>query len=317
MEKEIYEVEIRALDGTSDIYLGEKYYGVLPQKIKLESGIYEGYLKRDNFPDEKIRIECFSNMKLIFRHKKEPVPFRQMGIFKCGVQPKQVIFSPDNKKILIPLLGNPGFELFDCYNYAEKNIFISPPDITKDSGYAEGLFIDEKKVFLVSQMTTGSVYEYNYNDLSYKRTIKTGGLYPKIIAYSKKHSILAVSNWVSGNVSVIDYETGKVLKKIKTAKAPRGLVFTSDEKFLYAADYDGGTISKITTDDWNIINTVDIENGCMRHILITKDDKYLYVSDMFNFNILKIDAADLSVIEKYKVFYNPNTIDISKNEKYL
>ncbi|HOV13682.1 MAG TPA: YncE family protein [Spirochaetota bacterium] len=317
LQKERYNVKINLIDGISNLIINEKDYGKTPLEIELESGIYNGILKRNDYPDENIRIECFSDMNLTFRHKKTKTPLYEMGIFKCGDQPKQVIFSYDNKKILIPLLNEKGFELFDSYNRTSDNLFFHPPDKTNDTGYAEGLFIKEKGTFFVSQMTTGSIYEYDYNDFSFKRTVKTGGLYPKIIVYSKKQNVLAVSNWVSGNISIIDYESGNVLKKIKTAVAPRGLVFSNDEEYLYAADYEGGTISKIETSKWSIIKTITIQNGCMRHILITKDDKYLYVSDMFNFNVLKIKTDDLSIENKYKVFYNPNTIDLSKNEKYL
>ena len=81
----------------------------------------------------------------------------KIGTYKCGRQPKQVLFSPDSKFIVLPLLDNNGFDIFSV---ADKKVIqrINPPD-AKKVGFAEGLFIPEKKVFLVSQMTTANVYE--------------------------------------------------------------------------------------------------------------------------------------------------------------
>ncbi len=153
----------------------------------------------------------------------------KIGTYKCGRQPKQVLFSPDSKFIVLPLLDDNGFDIFSV---ADKKVIqrINPPD-AKKVGFAEGLFIPEKKVFLVSQMTTANVYEYSYPGFQYLRTIPTGGVWSKFIEYSKEKNLLCVSNWCSNNISLIDYDTGKVVRIIKTAAAPRGLLFTENSKY--------------------------------------------------------------------------------------
>ena len=35
----------------------------------------------------------------------------KIGTFQCGEQPKQVLFSPDGKKIVLPLLDDQGFDV--------------------------------------------------------------------------------------------------------------------------------------------------------------------------------------------------------------
>ena len=115
----------------------------------------------------------------------------QIGKYPCGKQPKQVLFSPDSKFIALPLLNDNGFDLFSV---EEKKVVkrISPPGSEK-LGFAEGLFIGEKNIFLVSQMTTGTLYEYSCPSFELKRTIKTGGEWSKFIAYNSDKDILAVS----------------------------------------------------------------------------------------------------------------------------
>lgn len=67
----------------------------------------------------------------------------KIGTYKCGRQPKQVLFSPDSKFIVLPLLDDNGFDIFSV---ADKKVIqrINPPD-AKKVGFAEGLFIPEKK----------------------------------------------------------------------------------------------------------------------------------------------------------------------------
>ena len=42
---------------------------------------------------------------------EQPV-LAKVGKYKCGRQPKQVLFSPDSKYIIMPLLDDTGFDIF-------------------------------------------------------------------------------------------------------------------------------------------------------------------------------------------------------------
>ena len=49
---------------------------------------------------------------------QEPVPIvTKIGSYTCGKQPKQVLFSPDDKYIIMPLLGDTGFDIFSVEEY--------------------------------------------------------------------------------------------------------------------------------------------------------------------------------------------------------
>lgn len=238
----------------------------------------------------------------------------KIGIYKCGRQPKQVLFSPDNQYIVLPLLDENGFDIFSL---AEKKVIkrIKAPSGEK-KGFAEGLFIPEKKRFLVSQMTTGSVYEYSYPDFSFIRTIKTQGDWSKFIAYNEKKSILAVSNWVSNDISIIDYESGNLLYKLNTAAAPRGIIFTNQGEKLISLSFDAGKIEEFSLDSKKKLNTISITNAAMRHIVIDSTENYGYISDMYHKSIYKIDLEKFIITETTKVFNNPNTIKLL-DDKYL
>lgn len=223
---------------------------------------------------------------------------KKIGTFTCGMQPKQVLFSPDNKYIVLPLLGDDGFDIFSV---DQKKIIkrINPPN-SKNCGFAEGLFIPEKKVFLISQMTTGNVYEYSYPDFKYKRTISTTGTWSKFIAYNSDKQLLAVSNWVSNDISIIDYNTGKCLRKIATKKAPRGIEFIDNGNQIISLAFEGGVIEKFDVNTGKLLNKISIENSAMRHIVMNTDKTKAYISDMYFRSIYEVDIKTFTITKKNK-----------------
>ncbi len=240
--------------------------------------------------------------------------FTKIGTFPCGKQPKQVLFSPDDLYIVMPLLDENGFDIFSM---AEKKVIkrIVPPQGEK-LGFAEGLFIPEKKAFFVSQMTTGKIHEYSYPGFEYRRSISTEGSWSKFMVWSPEKSIIAVSNWLSNDISIIDYESGKVLRKIKTKLAPRGMVFTEGGKAIISLSFDSGVIERFDTESGERTDSIDMEKAAMRHVVLSSDEKTAYISDMYHAQVLAVNLDKFEITDKIKVFNNPNTIDLWKG-RYL
>ena len=316
LEPEKYSIKIKTVNSPSNLLFDSKKMGETPCKLELNYGIYDMILSSKDFVDQKIRVEAKRDGELLFRHQKNPVYVKQIGIFNCGSLPKQVIFSPDNKYIYFLILDGFGFEIFDIdtLKIIKK---IDAPMNKELKGFAEGLFIKGKNVFLISQMTTGLIYEYSYPENKFIRTIETKGLWSKFIAWSSVLRVIAVSNWSSNDVSIIEYSTGKLIRKIPTALAPRGLVFSNDGRYLYVTSFDGGRIHKFNTSNWKEEKYIFKQNGAMRHIVKTKDDSKLYVSNMYHDEIYEIESKDFKIINTFKVFDNPNTIELTPDDKYL
>lgn len=239
------------------------------------------------------------------------IMLEQVGVYQCGKQPKQVCFSPDGKLILLPLLDDTGIDVFSV---EEKKITqrISPEDSEK-CGFAEELFLPQLGSYFVSQMTTASVHEYTYPGFIFKRTIKTEGEWSKFISYCPQKNLLAVSNWLSNNISLIDYDTGKVLRKIKTGRAPRGMVFVEEGEKLLSLSFESGKIEKFEVDTGKRISEIKIDKAAMRHIVLSEDEKTAYVSDMYHRAVYEINLKDFKINRTVKVFNNPNTIALLKN----
>lgn len=235
----------------------------------------------------------------------------KVGVFPCGKEPKQVVFSPDNRYIFLPLLNDKGVDIFSV---AEKKVITRLSTATADKlGYTEGLFIPEKHAFFVSQMTDNSIHEFQYPELTYKRTIATQGEWSKFMAWNKEKNIVAVSNWVSNNLSLIDYTTGEVLRLIKTQAAPRGIIFTDKGQSIISLAFDGGAIEKFSVSTGQLLASIHIEKAAMRHIVLDDDETTAYISDMFHKSIYQVDLETFSITNTTKVYTNPNTIDLLDN----
>ncbi len=247
---------------------------------------------------------------------EETLVLQKEGTYCCGRQPKQVLFSPDCKCIVLPLLDGEGFHVLDITK--DKTAELVSPPRAKELGFAEGLFIEEKNAFFVSQMTSGYIYEYEYcyPNFTYKREIPTGGTWSKFIAWSGEKQLLAVSNWVSNDVSLIDYDSGTVVRKLTTAAAPRGLAFVNGGKEIIVLCFDGGEIQKFDTATGKPLDSICIENAAMRHIAVNTAETAAYISDMYHACVYTVDLTAFNVTGTWKVFNNPNTIAL-RNDRWL
>ncbi len=316
LEKLVFNVKIVVDEGVSSVYYGEKFIGNTPVEYQFEYGIHKLILKRENYSDQICHLDVKENSSITFHHHKESTFFEEIGVFPCGSQPKQVIFSPDDNQIFIPLLDGYGCDVFDII--AKKVIKTIKPDKKwEKKGFVEGIFIKNLNIFFVSQMTTNKIHQFDYNTLTFQKSIDTAGSWSKFIAFSDRLNILAISNWLSNTVSIIDINTGKVKNIIKTAPVPRGLAFTKDGKYLVVACFEGSRISLYDTDKWKEEKYIEVKGSAMRHIVFNEDDSLLYVSDMARSFIYEISFDDFKIIKEFKVYEKPNTIDISADGRFL
>ena len=165
-------------------------------------------------------------------------------------------------------------------------------------------------------MSTGKIYEFSWPGYEYRREISVDGNWSKFITWSSERELIAVSNWISNDVSIIDYQTGKVISKIKTGKAPRGLLFINGGKSIITLAFEGGVIQQFNVDTGKEEHKIENSNSAMRHIVGNDEGTTIWVSDMYYAKIYEIDLANFKIKKTWKVYYNPNTIDLYEN-RYL
>ena len=226
---------------------------------------------------------------------------------------KGVAFTSDGKEIWTTLLLNKkkGVSVFNALD--GKKI----TDINlNNGGGVEIIFSADGTKAYVSQMETGKVFEIDVASKKILRVFNTGGVWTKFLALSNDGKTFFASNWSSNNVSQINLDTGKLVKKIKTVATPRGLYVTKDNSVLYVAGFDKGEIQKI---DLNTGKSKIIfkSNGAMRQIVGDEDRGLLFVSDMGKGVIWQVSIKNDEVKKFAKTDFNPNTIELSPDKKIL
>lgn len=323
LERLVYPLSIELANGASQILInGEAREGLDEGggTALLEYGRHTITLQREDLDDQIIEIDLKGPRSLRLKHQKHAGPARSIGFFPSGSQPKQVVFTPDSRFLIVPLLNDVGFELIDLARDGAARR-ITAPDSDK-KGYVEPLILADKERFWISQMTTGMIHEYTLpdenGDISFIRTLSAYGSWSKVIASDKQRRFLAVSNWLTNDVAIIDYQSGALVRKLSNLAIPRGLAFSPDGAFLYIASYNGDSLYQYSTENWKETKRFRRTRAAMRHIVLSPDGSKLFVNDMRNALVYRLDAKSLALEKTYRLGdYNPNTIDLSPDGKRL
>lgn len=235
-----------------------------------------------------------------------------------GSQPKSVEFTPNGKYIVAALLNGKGVDVFSVYPFKKIKSVEFPEKIAKRQGFVEIAFVNRLHEMWVSQMTTGMVHRVDLKNFIYKGSIDTYGKWPKVIHISSDEKQAFVSNWDSHDISIIDIEQMKTVRKIKISGIPRGMANSVDGKYLYVCIYNNGELQKIDLNTMQVVSSLKYgEKGAMRHIVLDKEKNILFVSDMHRGSLFVIDGETDKLIKEIKVERNINTIKLSYDGKYI
>lgn len=318
----LYELAIEVVNGESAILIDGAACDGFSEgggKALLAYGKRRITLVRDGYAEQSIDIHLDAPRSLRLKHQKEAGPARSIGLFPTGSQPKQVAFTPDGSHLVVPLLNDVGFDYiaFEGALRGEASAYarITAPDAEK-KGYVEPLLLADTGSLWISQMTTGMIHEYRLPTSpteapSFLRTLSARGSWTKVMASDPARRWIAVSNWLTNDVVILDRQTGDFVKKLINLKIPRGLAFSKDGSSLFVASYDGDTLYCFSTETWKESKRFVRAGAAMRHIVLSLDGASLFVNDMRHSRIFRLSTADLALEKQYRVpDWNPNTIDL-------
>ncbi len=232
-----------------------------------------------------------------------------------GVWPKQVIFSPDGEKIVIPLLKGEGIDIIDFHSLTISRYVV--PEYGEQRYFPDGLFSDDGTQFYLSQMPTDKVHVLSFPGPKLVRSFDTGGIWSKVVVFSPDKTKLLVSNWVSNDISVFDTKTLTLERTLSyEARTPRGLAFTPDGTYLYITYFDSGHIIKARVDDWSVEKSF-ATGGANRDVVIDSIGKTAYVSNMTYGRIYVVDIESDTITKTIRVGHKPNTIHLTPDETTL
>lgn len=174
------------------------------------------------------------------------------AVVKVGVVPKVVEVTPDNKYVLVTnwcsydltIISTDGLKV-------EKTISIG--------AYPRGIAVTKDSKFAyIAQMGGAVVHRIDLSTFS--RTTLPIGVNPRALVLAPDDQTLYATLNSSGKVVAFDFAKNKVVQSISTGKAPRSLAISPDGSSLYVVNFKSDTVSKIETNNFEIVKTKKICN---------------------------------------------------------
>jgi len=241
--------------------------------------------------------------------------------YATGVQPKSAYFSPDGKRIFVPLLGQHGIDVFRVTQLHGKLSLAYERQLTvpgsNEPGFVEAMCDERRRELWVSNMMENKLHIFDLDTLSYKMSVSTGGVFPKVIVQNPSGTLTFASNWVTYDISVFDSDTKKLLRRIPVGGTPRGMAFSPDGNKLFVAIYDEPVIAVVDMQQNKVTTRYRLYagEGAARHIIYNGGK--LFVSDMFRGTVNIVDAATGKLLVSKRVGLNINTIALSPDGRRL
>ncbi len=118
------------------------------------------------------------------------------------------------------------------------------------------------------------------------------GTSPLEIAITSDNATAYVTNYGSGNISVIDLATNQVTNTISVgvASEPFGIVLSPDNSKAYVALTGSDAVKVIDLSSATITNTISVGDGPIE-IALTPDAAYAYVANFYGASVSKINLA--------------------------
>ena len=257
------------------------------------------------------------NGRLEIKLEKENGVMKLLGEYPTGVQPKSAFFSPDGRRLFVPLLAQHGVDVFRFANQTlvfEKRLSVPG---SAALGFVEAFTDERRKELWVSNMEENNVHIFNLDTLDYKTSLKTGGIFPKVITQNPDGSLTVVSNWISRDISVFDSESKNLLRRIPVGGTPRGMAFSPDGKLLYTAIFDEPVIAVVDMTHNKVSARYRFYEGAgaARHVIYR--DNRLYVSDMYRGTVNILNASTGALLVSRRIGPNINTIVLSPDGKRI
>jgi len=268
------------------------------------------------YPSGELPIK---NGRLEIKLERENGTMKLLGEYSTGVQPKSAYFSPDGRRIFVPLLDQHGVDVFRFLDQSPALVFEKRLSIPGSAavGFVEAMTDERRRELWVSNMVENKVHIFNLDTLDYKTSLGTGGILPKVIAQNPDGSLTVVSNWVSCDISVFDSASKSLLRRIPVGGTPRGMAFSPDGKLLYTAIFDAPLIAVVDMSQNKVSARYRFYEGtgAARHVIYR--DGRLYVSDMYRGTVNILNASTGALIASRRIGPNINTIVLSPDGKRI
>ncbi|HEY9364681.1 MAG TPA: hypothetical protein VIQ00_15575, partial [Chitinophagaceae bacterium] len=163
---------------------------------------------------------------------------------------------------------------------------------------------------------SGFVVEVDTKTNEITREIPTHGKISHMVYVSPDNTTLYTGNESSGDVSVIDRVSGKLIALVKTGKGAGGMAFTSDGKYLWVTNESDETIAIIDLAVNKVVETFKCA-GIIKRIRFTDNDKIALITSWTKEGeLIVFDVPNRKEIKRIRVGDHAIGIEISPDNNY-
>ncbi|MCL1463441.1 YncE family protein [Argonema galeatum] len=153
------------------------------------------------------------------------------------------------------------------------------------------------------------LYRINTKSLQVEKVIQVGAV-PKFVATTPDNRLVLVSNWCSWDLSVVDTNKNKEIKRIKLGAYPRGIVVDKTSQKAYVAIMGSSDIAQVDLKKYSVKWLKNVGRA-PRHLNIDPAGKFIYATLNNEGKIAKIALPKGNVVAKVSTGSAPRSMVIS------
>ena len=233
-------------------------------------------------------------------------------IIKTGNGPHEIAVSPNQKYAVVVNYGTNKdrgdsvslieIETMEIINTFSHKVISAPHGLQ---------WFNDNKHILVTAEDNHHIVKLNPLNGNIKGVAKTDSVVSHMLVISPDQSIAAVASMGSGDVSIIDLKTFKLIKRITTGKGAEGIDISADGKHLWVTNREVDTVTIINLQSLAVIKTLDSVGFPIR-VKITSNLKYALVSNATANSLSIFDATTFELIKTLKLTLS----DIAQNQQF-
>ena len=128
--------------------------------------------------------------------------------------------------------------------------------------------------------------------------------------------IVYVTNSTSNFVTVVDIESGRVVRKIPVGVEPFGIAFSPDGSYAYVANAKSSTVSVIHTRRGLVTQEIRVSGKLPVWLAVSQDGSYIYVTNEGTHDVSVLAVASSAEVHRIKVGHGPAGIVVSPDGRF-
>jgi YVTN family beta-propeller protein len=229
----------------------------------------------------------------------DPASGKVAGRVPVGESPHEMAVSADGRYAFVTNYGSqtPGqtLSMVDIPSMKEtRRIDLAP--LRKP----HGIFIAGGGVYFTAE-TNRLIGRYDPASNKVDWMFGTGQTGTHMVSLNKDQSRIFTANIGSDSVTILEKIPGPAgwnATVIPVGKGPEGNDLSPDEKQLWVANGQGGTVSIIDIATKKVIETIDVHSKRSNRLQFTPDGKLVFISDMTGNELIVLDAATRKEVKR-------------------